>query len=607
MQRYGGRRRGRRSSGASNAGQYRGAVQTFVPKDLELPKTLTVKQLADQMELDPISVIKELMRNDVFANINQTIDYDTAALVARELGHNVAAMPEAEEEFAGHSRLNLVDDPEKLVERPPVVTILGHVDHGKTTLLDAIRESKITEGEVGGITQHIGAYQVDYSGRKITFLDTPGHEAFTSMRSRGAKATDIAVLVIAADDGIMPQTVEAIDHAKAASVPIVVAINKVDVPDADIERVKRQLVERGLVIEEWGGDVVAVPISARDRMGIDNLLENILVVAEVAELRADPDRPAMGVIVEAQVDKSKGPLATVLVQTGTLRHGHTVVVGGSWGRVKALTSESGRRVDSAGPSTPVEILGLGHLPQAGDTLWTVPNEKVAKDLIRERQRRLDAERQTLTPTTLEEASASIGRGDVSDLNLIVKTDVQGSVDAVRGTLEKLAVDGARVNLIHSAAGTINESDVLLARTSHAIIVGFNTRVEPGARQMADVDRIDIRHYDIIYRLSEDVQRALEGLLTPVHLEVVEGRGEVRVIFPVGRRVRIAGSYVTDGRITRNSAARVIRGGNVLHSGSISSLKHFKDDVREMTVGYECGIGVDGFNDFEVGDIIEAFS
>ena len=608
MQRYGGRRRGRRTRGNQGAGlggQSRSASQVAVSKEMELPKTVTVKQLADQMAIDPVNVIKELIRNGVMANINQSIDFETAAAVAVELGFTVTALPEAEEQFAAYSQLNREDDPSRLVERPPVVTILGHVDHGKTTLLDAIRESDITGGEVGGITQHIGAYQVEYKGHKITFLDTPGHEAFTAMRSRGAKATDIAVLVVAADDGVMPQTVEAMDHAKAAGVPIVVAINKTDMPDADPERVKRQLVERGLVIEEWGGDVVAVPISARERQGIDLLLENILVVAEVSELKADPERPAVGVIVEAQVDKSKGPLATVLVQTGTLRLGQTVVVGNSWGRVKALIDESGRRVGAAEPSTPVEILGLGHLPQAGDTLWMVPNEKVAKDLIRERQRRLDTERQTLTSTTLEDASARIGKGEITDLNLIVKTDVQGTVDAVRGTLEKLAVDKARVNIIHSATGTINESDVLLAHTSKAIIIGFNTRVEPGAKHMADTDRIDIRLYDIIYRISEDVQRALEGLLTPVLQEVVEGHCEVRAVFPVGRRIKIAGSYVTDGRVSRNSIARVIRNGEILHKGSISSLKHFKDDAREMTAGFECGIAMDGFNDFQVGDIIEA--
>ena len=608
MQRYGGRRRGRRSSRTSesaNDGRSRATDSMAVPRELELPKTLTVKQLADQMAYDPIDVIKELIRNGVMANINQVIDFDIAVTVATELGFTTTAMPETEEEFAAYSQLDQADDPSKLVVRPPVVTILGHVDHGKTTLLDAIRESNLTEGEVGGITQHIGAYQVEYKGERITFLDTPGHEAFTAMRSRGAKATDIAVLVVAADDGVMPQTVEAMDHAKAAGVPIVVAINKMDVPDADPDRVKRQLVERGLVIEEWGGEVVAVPISAKARQGIDDLLQNILVVAEVAELKADPERPAMGVIVEAQVDKSKGPLATVLVQTGTLRVGQTVVVGNSWGRIKALIGESRQRVNAAEPSTPVEILGLGHLPQAGDTLWAVPSEKVAKDLIHQRQRRLDTEHQVLTATTLEDASARIGTGEFTDLNLIVKTDVQGSVDAVRGTLEKLATDNGKVNIIHSATGTINESDVLLAAASKAIIIGFNTRVEPGARHMADSGKIDIRLYDIIYRLSEDIQSALEGLLKPVQREVVEGHSEVRAIFSLGRRIKIAGAYVTDGRIARNATARVIRNGEVLHQGTISSLKHFKDDVREMATGFECGIGVDGFNDFQVGDIIEA--
>jgi translation initiation factor IF-2 len=608
MQRYGGRRRGRRPpriSESTNGGRSRTTDSIAVSKELELPKTLTVKQLADQMRRDPIDVIKELIRNGVMANINQVIDFNTATTVAAELGFTTTALPEPKEEFAIYSQLNREEDPARLVVRPPVVTILGHVDHGKTTLLDAIRESKVTEGEVGGITQHIGAYQVEYKGQKITFLDTPGHEAFTAMRSRGAKATDIAVLVVAADDGVMPQTIEALDHAKAAGVPIVVAINKVDVPGADPERVKRQLVELGLVIEEWGGEVIAVPISAKQRQGIDDLLENILVVAEVSELKADPERPAVGVIVEAQIDKSKGPLATVLVQTGTLRVGQTVVVGNSWGRVKALINEFGQRVRAAGPSTPAEILGLGLLPQAGETLWAVPNEKVAKDLIRERQRRLETEHRVLTATTLEDASARIGTGEITDLNLIVKTDVQGTVDAVRGTLEKLASDKGKVNIIHAAAGSINESDVLLAAASRAIIVGFSTRGEPGARHMADSDKIDIRLYDIIYRLSEDIQSALEGLLKPVQQEVVEGHSEVRAIFSLGRRIKIAGAYVTDGRISRNTTARVLRNGKLLHQGTISSLKHFKDDVREMAAGFECGIGVDGFNDFQVGDTIEA--
>ena len=609
MQRYGGRRRkGKRpprTSESSNGGYARAADSKPVSKELDLPKTLTVKQLANQMNSDPIDIIKELIRNGVMANINQSIDFKTATAVATELGFTTAERPETEGEFAVYSQLNQEDDPSKLVGRPPVVTILGHVDHGKTTLLDVIRESNVTESEVGGITQHIGAYQVEYKGQKITFLDTPGHEAFTAMRARGAKATDIAVLVVAADDGVMPQTVEAMDHAKAAGVPIVVAINKIDVPDADQDRVKRQLVERGLVIEEWGGDVVVVPISAKERQGIDDLLENILVVAEVSELKADPDRPAIGIIVEAQIDKSRGPMATVLVQTGTLRVGQTVVVGNSWGRIRALLDDSGKKITAAEPSTPAEILGLGQLPQAGETLWVVPNEKTAKDLIRERQRRLTTEDQVLTGTTLEDTSARIGTGELTDLNLIVKTDVQGTVDAVRGTLEKLATDTGKVNILHAATGTINESDVLLAQTAKAIIIGFNTRVEPGAKHMADTNKIDVRLYDIIYRLSEDIQKALEGLLTPVQREVIEGHCEVRAIFSLGRRVTIAGGYVTDGRISRNASARVFRNGQLLHQGTISSLKHFKDDAREMTAGFECGIGVDGFNNFQVGDIIEA--
>jgi translation initiation factor IF-2 len=606
MQRYGRRKKGKRASGTSESSGYARHIDSEpVFKELELPKTLTVKQLADQMKSDPIEVIKELIRNGVMANINQVIDFDTANIVATELGFTITAMADTKEAFATHySQVDLEDDPSKQVTRPPVVTILGHVDHGKTTLLDAIRESKVTEGEVGGITQHIGAYQVEYKGQKITFLDTPGHEAFTSMRSRGAKATDIAILVVAADDGVMPQTIEAMDHAIAAGVPIIVAINKMDMLDADPDRVKRQLVERGLVIEEWGGEVIAIPISAKENQGIDDLLENILVVAEVAELKADHERPARGVIVEAQMDKSKGPLATVLVQTGTLRVGQTVVVGNSWGRIKALIGESGQRVTAAEPSTPVEILGLGILPEAGDSLWAVPNEKIAKDLIRERQRRLDTERQVLT-TTLEDASSRISTGEISDLNLIIKTDLQGSIDAVRGTLGKLSTDVVKVNIIHSGAGSINESDVLLAGTSDAIIIGFNTRVEPGARRMADVDKIDIRVYDIIYRLAEDVQAAVEGLLKPVQQEVVEGHTEVRVIFPIGRRIKIAGTYVTDGRISRNAIARVLRNGQLLYQGTISSLKHFKDDVREMATGFECGVAIDGFNDFQIGDVIEA--
>ncbi|MBF8267109.1 MAG: translation initiation factor [Dehalococcoidia bacterium] len=573
-------------------------------KELELPRVLTVKQLADQMGENPVDVMKELIRKGVMANINQAIEFDIAATVATVFGFTVTPSPEPKEGSTVHAQLAQEDASSKQVARPPVVTILGHVDHGKTTLLDAIRESNVAAGEAGGITQRIGAYQVEYKGAKITFLDTPGHEAFTAMRSRGAKVTDIAVLVVAADDGVMPQTVEAIDHAKAAGVPIVVAINKMDAPGADQERVKRQLVERGLVIEEWGGDVVAVPISAKQRQGIDDLLENILVVAEVAELKADPERLAVGTIVEAQIDPSKGPVATVLVQAGTLRVGETVVVGDTWGRVKAMISESGRRTKEAGPSTPVEILGLGQLPLAGDTLWAVPSEKIAKEMLQQRQQQREKERLSLAAPTLEDTSSRIGAGEFTDLNLVIKTDVQGSIDAVRGALGRLVAEKGQVNFIHTGSGSINEGDVLLAAASKAIVIGFNTRVEPGARHLAESGKVDIRLYDIIYRLVEDIQKALEGLLKPVLKEVVEGHAEVRAVFTMGRHGKIAGTYVTDGRISRSSSVRVVRKGETVHRGTVSSLKHFKDDVREMTAGFECGVGVEGFNDFLAGDVIE---
>ena len=573
-------------------------------QELQLPKSVSVKQLADQMGEDPINVIKSLIRIGVMANINQVVDFSIAATIATDLGFEVSPLPETSDEDA-QTRPVRDEDPANLIARPPMVTILGHVDHGKTTLLDAIRKSKLTEGEVGGITQHIGAYQVEYKGEKITFLDTPGHEAFTAMRARGAKATDVAVLVVAADDGVMPQTIEAINHAKAAGVPIVVAINKMDVPGADIDRVKRQLLENELVIEELGGEIIAIPISAKDLQGIDELLENILVVAEVAELKANPNRPAMGVIVEAQMDKSMGPLATVLIQTGTLHVGETVVVGSTWGRVKAMLNESGRRVKIADPSTPVEILGLGHLPMAGDILEVLLNEKAAKDLVGERQDRQALARQAMASPTLEEAATRIGIGELTELNLIIKTDVQGTVDAVRGSLEKLSTEKAKVNIIHANSGTINESDIMLAAASKAIIIGFTTRIEQGARHLADTEKVDIRQYDIIYRLVEDVQSALEGLVKPISQEVVEGHGEVRVVFTVGRRNRIAGVYVTDGRIARNSTMRILRKGSSVHQGTVSSLKRFKDDAREVTAGFECGLGVEGFTDFQEGDILEA--
>jgi len=571
------------------------------PKELLLPKSIKVKDLSDRIQEDPIDVIKELIRVGVMANINQVVDFETASAVVREFGFDASLNEDGQAGGTTFSGPKVEENPDKLTARPPVVTILGHVDHGKTTLLDSIRESKITDGEVGGITQHIGAYQVEFRGQKITFLDTPGHEAFTAMRARGAKVTDIAILVVAADDGVMPQTVEAMNHAKAAGVPIVVAINKMDVPSADPDRVKRQLVENELVIEEWGGDVITVPVSATERQGIDNLLETLLVVSEVAELRGDPDRLAIGVIVEARVDKGKGPLATVLVQTGTLHVGDNVVVGQIWGRIKAMFSESGGRIDEAGPSTPVEVLGLSGNLLAGDSLEALESGKAAKNLV---QQRLSTLHQPGGSTNLEEIATKIGSGEVAELKLVVKTDVQGSVDAVKMSLEKLGSDSSRIAVIHATNGTINESDVTLATAAGAIIIGFNTRIEQSARLLADSLKVEIRQYDIIYRLIEDVENALEGLVKTPGAQVVEGHGEVRDVFAMGRRRKIAGVYILDGRIARNSMVKVIRRDEVIHQGNVTSLKHFKDDVREMTTGFECGVGIDSFNDFESGDILE---
>ena len=560
------------------------------------------------MRKDAVEVIKQLMRNGVMATINQVIDYDTAATVVSDFGYKPDPLAEASKVTTRSAEPLLEeDDPSHLEPRSPVVTVLGHVDHGKTTLLDAIRQTNVVDSEVGGITQHIGAYQVKYDGREITFIDTPGHEAFTAMRARGAQVTDIAVLVVAADDGLMPQTLEAIDHAKAAVVPIVVAINKVDKPDSDVERVKRQLAEQNLLIEEWGGDIIAVPISAKERQGVEDLLENILVVAEISDLKANPDRSAVGIVIEASVDRGKGPVASVLIQTGTLRVGDRVVVGDTRGRVKALINEMGSRVKQAGPSTPVEVVGLGELPAAGDLLMVVPDEKTARELVEERIRKRALEKGTGGGPTLEEVFSSIEAGEVKELSLVIKTDVQGSVDAVRSSLENLATDTAKVKMVRVATGNITENDVLLAVASKAIIIGFNSRPEPSASRLAEQEEVDIRFYDIIYKLMEDVEKALQGLLEPSTQEVVEGHGEVRTVFSLGRRSKIAGVYVTDGKISRNSLMRVIRDGEVVFDGRVGSLKHFKDDVREMAVGYECGLGIEGFTDVKEGDFLEAYA
>jgi translation initiation factor IF-2 len=567
-----------------------------------LPVRLTVKQLAKLLGASPIEVIKGLMRNGLMASLNQVINYDDAAKLASSLGYEPVEQPEipTPERVPKHGLLG--EDVKALRPRPPVVTILGHVDHGKTTLLDAVRQSNIVDTEVGAITQHIGAYQVEVQGQKITFIDTPGHEAFTAMRARGAQVTDIAILVVAADDGVMPQTVEAIDHARAAEVPIVVAVNKMDKPNADLERVKRQLADQGLVIEKWGGDVIMVPMSAKKREGLSELLENLLIVAEMEELKANPDRPAIGVVIEAKLDSTRGPMATILVQAGTLKIGDNFVVDNTWGKVKAMFDDLGRRVRRAEPSMPVEILGLESVAQAGDILRVVADEREARDLVAKRQREQAAKAKI--PTLLD-ISSQIREGQVKGLNLILKVDVQGSIEPIKSSLERLENEQVEVRIIHSGSGTITESDVMLAIASAGVIIGFNARPEPGAKRLAEAEGIEIRYYDVIYNLVEDMEKALTGMLEPVYVEVVEGHAEVRAVFDV-RPGKVAGVYVTDGRLIRSAQARVMRNSQMIHESNVSSLKHFKEDVPEMAAGSECGIGIEGFSDFQIGDIIEVY-
>ena len=594
--------RGNRSDSTHTA--KRTAARTPIPLHVTLPATITIKRLADLLKANPVDVIKQLMRNGVMAAINQAIDFDLAATVTPTFGY----VANREEKAVISLTATLEDqgnvDENDLLPRSPVVTILGHVDHGKTTLLDTIRSSRIAAREVGGITQHIGAYQVEYKGHKIAFLDTPGHEAFTSIRARGARVTDIAVLVVAADDGVMPQTVEAINHAKAAKLPIVVAINKIDRPDSDPDQVKRQLLEHGLVPEEFGGDVIAVPISAKDNTGIDDLLENILAVAEVSDLKANFDQPATGVVIEVQLDKSRGPLATVLVQNGVLKVSDSVVAGAVMGRVRAMVNDIGLRVKQVGPSEPVELLGFSALPQAGDKFYVTPDDKTARAVVEENVQKRDDELKLAKALTLEEVVSTGGMGGVKELNLIIKADVQGSVEAVQFSLERLNNNQAKINILHGASGGVNESDVLLASASKAVILAFNASLEPGAERAAAQQRVEVRSYNIIYHLIEDVEKALKGMLEPAHREVVIGRAEVRAVFDAGRAGTVAGSIVTDGRLTRDVAVRVIRKGTVIYEGGISSLRRFKDDVNEVNTGFECGIGVSGFEDFQEGDILE---
>jgi translation initiation factor IF-2 len=535
------------------------------------------------------------------ANINQVVDYETAAIVAVDLGFESKEEPQAPQ---AAPKPRIAETGKGIKLRPPVVTIMGHVDHGKTKLLDAIRQTNVVDTEAGQITQHIGAYQVEIHGQKITFLDTPGHEAFTAMRARGAQVTDIAILVVAADDGVMPQTLEAINHAKAAGVPIVVAINKIDKPTANPDRVKQQLAENGVIIEEWGGDVIAVPVSAKRGDGIPDLLENLLIVAEILELKADPDRPAIGVVIEARLDSSRGPMATVLVQTGTLEIGGYVVVGDIWGKVKAMFDDKGKRVKKAGPSTPVGVLGLSSVPQAGDSLTVVSGEKEARAEVQRQQKEKEMSSTSKVPK-LSNLFAQIQAGNVKELSIILKTDVQGSIEPIRDSLERLGSGEVKVRIVHSGSGSITENDVLLAIASKGIIIGFNARPEPGAKRLAEQEGVDIRSYQVIYTLVEDVEKALAGMLEPTYVDVVEGHGEVRATFST-RQGKIAGVYVTDGKIGRGASARVLRKGQPVFEGQVSSLKHFKENVREIAAGFECGVGVEGFPEFEVGDIIETY-
>lgn len=577
-------------------------AQEAIATEIELSGPLTVKELAEKMGREVSEIIKKLMLLGVMASINQEVDVDTATIVAEDFGVTVT---EVEPEEDPTDIIEIEDAPETLKPRPPVVTIMGHVDHGKTSLLDVIRQTNVTAGEAGGITQHIGAYQVRYNDNKITFLDTPGHEAFTAMRLRGAKSTDIAVLVVAADDGVMPQTIEAINHAKSADVPIIVAINKMDKPGANPDHVKQQLSEHGLLPEEWGGDVIMVPVSAKKKQGIDDLLENILLVAEVMELKANPNRKAYGVVIEAQLDKGRGAVCTVLVQKGSLRVGDTVLAGTAYGKVRAMTNERGEKVKIARPSMPVEILGFSEVPQAGEIIHgmddnearTIAEKRIAKQRVQELQ--------ATHKVTLDDIFNQIQQGELKDLNIIIKADVQGSVEALRQSLEGIKNPEVRIVIVHAAVGAINESDIMLASASNAIVMGFNVRPDANVRRAAEQEKVDLRTYRVIYDAINDVESAMRGMLAPQFKEVVVGRAEVRQVISTPKAI-VAGSYVTEGRITNDSEVRLIRDGIVVFEGKVDSLRRFKDEVKEVKTSFECGISLEGYRDIKEGDVIEAY-
>ena len=598
--------RGRRGKKKKNQNQEERTKQKiFKLTDIEIPETITVKDLAAEMKKTTAEVIKKLLGFGVMATINQEIDFDTAYLIAQEFGITATKKETVTEEDILFDESE--DREEDLQPRPPVVVVMGHVDHGKTSLLDAIRKTNVIEGEAGGITQAIGAYMVKINDREITFLDTPGHEAFTAMRARGAQITDIAILVVAANDGVMPQTIEAINHAKSAGIPIIVAINKIDLPDANIDKVKQELMAYELVPEEWGGDTIYVPISAKKNQNIDQLLEMVLLEADVLELKANPHKQAKGAVIEARLDKSKGAIATMLVQRGTLDVGDTIVVGSSIGRIRAMTNDKGKKVKSAGPSTPVEIMGLTDVPEAGDTFYEVKNEKMAKHLIDRRKRQAREQAiNSVTKVTLDNLFSQMEEGKLKVLNLIVKADVQGSVEAVKQSLEKLQNEEVRVKVIHSAAGAVNQSDVTLAKVSHAIIIAFNVRPDHTAKEMAEKEEVEIKQYSVIYQAIEDVEAAMKGMLAPKYEEKVIGNVEVRQTFKISNVGTIAGAYVLNGKVERNAGVRVIRDNIVIHEGHLATLKRFKDDVKEVTKGFECGMQIEDYNDIKEGDIIEVY-
>ena len=577
----------------------------FKLTEITIPETITVKDLAAELKKTTAEVIKKLLGYGIMATINNDVDFDTAFLIAQEFGVTANKKEEVKEEDILFDESE--DKAEELEQRPPVVVVMGHVDHGKTSLLDAIRSTNVIEGEAGGITQHIGAYKVNINGREITFLDTPGHEAFTSMRARGAQITDIAILVVAANDGVMPQTIEAINHAKAAGIPIIVAINKIDLPEANIDKVKQELMKYELVPEEWGGDTIYVPISAKKHMHIDELLEMVLLEADVLELKANPNKQAKGVVIEARLDKAKGPIASMLVQRGTLDVGDTIVVGSAIGRIRAMKNDKGQRVKKAGPSTPVEIMGLTQLPESGDVFYEVKDEKMAKHLI-ERRKRQAREKTigSMTPVTLDNLFSQMEQGNLKQLNIIVKADVQGSAEALKQSLEKLSNEEVKVRVIHAVAGAVNESDVNLAKVANAIIIAFNVRPGVIAKQVAEKEEVEIKPYSVIYQALDDVKAAMKGMLDPIFEEKVIGNVEVRQTFKVSNVGTIAGAYVLDGKIERNAGVRVIREDVVIHEGKLASLKRFKDDVKEVAKGYECGMQIENYNDIKEGDIIEVY-